>query len=58
MRIRKTDVPGQIEVRLKCNEESMFYWVLQYGPYVEIIEPESLRKRIKDSIDEMAKKYR
>ena len=36
----------------------MFYWALQYGPYVEIIEPESLRKRIKDSIDEMAKKYR
>ena len=32
LRIRRTDVSGQIEVRFNCNEESLFYWALQYGP--------------------------
>ena len=29
----------QILVTLRCNEDSMFYWALQYGPYVEVLEP-------------------
>lgn len=57
LRIRKTDAPGQIEVSFKCNEESMFYWALQYGPYVEVLEPVSLRERIKNAIREMNSKY-
>jgi predicted DNA-binding transcriptional regulator YafY len=35
----------------------MFYWALQYGPYVEIKEPESLRERMKRAAQEMNKKY-
>lgn len=57
LRMKKTDVEGQIEVRVNCNEEAMFYWALQYGPFVEVLEPISLRKRLKDSIDDMAEKY-
>lgn len=57
LKIRKTDVAGQIEVRFKCNEESMFYWALQYGPFIEVLEPVNLRLRIKNAISEMAKKY-
>lgn len=57
LRIKRTGVENQIEVRVNCNEESMFYWALQYGPFVEVLEPESLRRRLKNSIDEMAKKY-
>ncbi len=49
-KIRNTEVEGQIE-------DSMFFWALQYGPYVEVIEPESLRKRIKDSIAGTVEKY-
>ena len=32
-------------------------WALQYGPYVEVLEPESLRNQIKESIADMSKKY-
>jgi predicted DNA-binding transcriptional regulator YafY len=56
-RIRKIDEDGIIEVVLYCNEDAMFYWALQYGPYVEILEPESLRERLKSAAQEMYKKY-
>jgi predicted DNA-binding transcriptional regulator YafY len=56
-RIKKLDKTGTIEVSLHCNEDAMFYWALQYGPYVEIIEPQSLRERIKHAVQEMSKKY-
>lgn len=47
-----------IAIAVKCNENALFYWALQYGPYVEVVAPESLRKRLADAIDEMAKKYK
>ena len=55
--VRETDVENQIEVSLSCNEESIFYWALQYGPYVEVLEPFSLRDRIKNAIRDMNSKY-
>lgn len=48
---------GQMEVTLTCNEDSMFYWALQYGLFVEIIEPISLRKRISEAVMKMNEKY-
>ena len=48
----------QIVVRLNCNENAMRYWALQYGPYVEVLEPKSLRAQIKEDITGMCRKYR
>jgi predicted DNA-binding transcriptional regulator YafY len=56
-RIRKLDEDGAIEVVLLCNEDAMFYWALQYGPYVEIVEPENLRSRIANAVKGMYHKY-
>ena len=56
-RIKKIDDKGQIEVTINCNEDSMFFWALQYGPYVEILQPLSLRKRVAEAVQEMNKKY-
>ena len=47
----------QIVVRLNCNENAMRYWALQYGPYVEVLEPRRLRKQIREDIEEMMEKY-
>lgn len=47
----------RIVVRLNCNENAMRYWALQYGPYVEVMEPMSLRKQLKEDIAEMNRKY-
>ena len=48
---------NEITVRLKCNIHAMEYWALQYGPSVEVLKPESLRKQICEDIRGMADKY-
>lgn len=55
--VRKADNDEEIIIILNCNEESMFYWALQYGLYVEVLEPVSLRNRIAEAVKKMAKKY-
>ena len=55
--VRKTDVEDQIEVSVTCNKKSMYYWALQYGPYVKILEPVDLREKIKETIKNMYLKY-
>ncbi len=52
-KIRKTDQEEQIEITLICNEQAMFYWALQYGSYVEVLEPIRLRERIAKVVMEM-----
>jgi predicted DNA-binding transcriptional regulator YafY len=49
---------GTILVRVVCNRTAMKYWALQYGPYVEVIEPIDLREELREEIKAMAKKYR
>ena len=44
-------------VTLRCNEEAMKYWALQFGAYVEIIEPEHLREALKDVLLHMCRTY-
>lgn len=48
---------GQMLVRLKCNEQAFFYWALQYGQYVEVLEPAALRSRIAETVSKMNEKY-
>ena len=57
-RVSKSDVEGMIEIVVNCNEDAMFYWALQYGPYVEVVAPPLLRKKLKEAIAEMNFKYR
>ncbi|WP_026527816.1 helix-turn-helix transcriptional regulator [Butyrivibrio sp. VCD2006] len=47
----------KLVLKVNCNENAMRYWALQYGPSVEILEPESLRNQIIADIKGMAKKY-
>jgi len=55
--ICKTNIAGRMKIVVSCNENAMFYWALQYGPYVEVLEPLSLRKRIKEAVYEISRKY-
>lgn len=48
---------NKLVLRVNCNENAMRYWALQYGPSVEILEPESLRNRIISDIQDMQKRY-
>ena len=48
----------EIIVRISCNEDSFFYWAMQYGISVEVLAPASLRNRLAEASENMALKYR
>lgn len=57
-RILQADADDTMEIVVSCNENAMFYWALQYGPYVEVVEPSALRERIRKAVEGMGEKYR
>ena len=40
------------------NLNATYYWALQYGELAEIVEPASLRNRIKNGLESMLEKYK
>lgn len=48
---------SRMVIRVSCNRQALFYWLLQYGPYVELLSPESLRNEIKLQLHKMYTKY-
>jgi predicted DNA-binding transcriptional regulator YafY len=48
---------GRLLISLKCNENAFFYWALQFGLSVEVLEPEGLRGRIAEAVEIMNEKY-
>lgn len=48
---------GMMEIAFCCNEKAMLYWALQYGPYAEVLEPKSLRDKVKRAVKDMYDKY-
>ena len=51
------DDDSKIKVVVKASPLAMEHWVMQYINFVEVISPESLRKKIKDDLKEALKKY-
>jgi predicted DNA-binding transcriptional regulator YafY len=51
------DKDNMVKIRVRVNPEAMRFWALQYGPYVEVIKPEPLRKQIIEDVTGMAEKY-
>ncbi len=47
-----------LTIRIRMNPQAMRFWALQYGPYAEVLKPESLRKQIKEDVVKMSKKYK
>lgn len=56
--LSKNSDTGDIVVRVICNYNAMFYWALQYGPHIEVLEPKNLRKELMEAIQRMAEKYK
>ncbi|MDO4489284.1 MAG: WYL domain-containing protein [Eubacteriales bacterium] len=44
-------------IRVTCNRQALIYWSLQYGPFAEVLSPDSLRDEIKAEIEKMHEKY-
>jgi len=49
---------GKIRARVTCNAKAMRFWALQYGPYVEVLEPKEIRDKLSEDIKAMAEKYK
>lgn len=47
-----------VDVLVQVNEQAMLFWTLQYGQYVEILEPVGLREKVRIAILEMVEKYK
>jgi len=58
IRISKTDDEKAVRVSLSASPNAMEHWAMQYLNYVEVIEPESLRERIKEGLNKGIKKYK
>ena len=46
-----------VTVRLKANTNAVYFWAMQYGSIAEVLYPESLRKKMKEGLEEMMEKY-
>ena len=44
-------------IAVKCSETALCFWALQYADYVEVLEPENIRQRIKESVKGLVGKY-
>ena len=52
------DGVDMMEIHVYCNEQAMEYWALQYGKRVTVLEPPSLREKIREDIEGMRERYR
>lgn len=49
---------NEIIVRVTCNKTAMRFWALQYGPYVEVLSPDSMREQLREDALKMLEAYR
>lgn len=57
IRITETDDENKIKVSLKANPNAMEHWAMQYINYVEVLSPDCVRERIRNSLLTGLKKY-
>ena len=48
---------GKLRITLKASPNAMKHWAMQYIDHVEILRPESLRDRIRQSLETASQKY-
>lgn len=48
----------QIIIKIRANINAVYFWALQYGSIVEILEPECLRNKIREGLENILEKYK
>ncbi len=54
----RSETEDEAVIQVNSSEQAMVFWAMQYGEFVEVLEPENIRERIKENIREMAEKYK
>ena len=44
-------------VKVVVNKEAFFYWAMQYGMHIEVLEPLDIRQRVVEAIKMIGEKY-
>ena len=55
--LRVEEDGDEIVVTVSANEGAMFRWAMEYGDKIEILEPESLRERMRKAAERMTQVY-
>lgn len=46
-----------VKATIYCTEDDAFHWAMQYGSYIEVLKPQSLRNRIRYHVENMTFNY-
>lgn len=46
-----------LTLKIRVNENAVYYWALQYGGIAEVLAPAVLRQRIREGLEQMLEKY-
>ena len=55
--IVRSETEDEAVLQVKSSEQAMIFWAMQYGEFVEVLEPVSVREKITENVREMLKKY-
>ena len=55
---RLIEKDGVLRAKIRCNEDSLFFWILQYGDEFTLLEPEPLVQRLREHLEKQTLKYR
>ena len=51
------DDSDYVSIGFNSNESDLYIWALENGEYVEVIEPQHIRNRLRETVEAMASKY-
>ncbi len=51
------DDSDYVSIGFNSNESDLYVWALENGDYVEVIEPQHIRNRLRETVEAMAGKY-
>ena len=51
------ETDGMVDIRVSVNEQAFIFWALQYGQYVEVLEPPELRDKVKRAAIAIVENY-
>jgi len=54
--VREEDEEDAV-IQVNSSEQAIIFWAMQYGDFVEVLEPENVRERVKGIVKGMMKKY-
>lgn len=56
--IRNKAEEDDVTVQVRSNVNAAYFWALQYGAVAEVLEPESLRRKIQEGLESLLQKYK